>query len=313
MQDLNFIKKNVISPYKEMLAYETLWAIENSNENFKESYLKELFNHYTPSETLKKISEQTEFGLFSSNSSSNKIKNEVNQFLEDSLSNELNSFSIVVNKNFQYPDKLNETTCPIGLFYYKGNLDLLHTKCISIVGARNASVEGIKRAKRLSKELVHEKFTIVSGLAKGIDTAAHQSAIEEGGSTIGVIGTPINTYYPQENKQLQDKIAEEFLLISQVPFYKYANEPFSHRKFHFPRRNMTMASISDATVIVEASETSGSHTQARECLKQKKKLFILESCFANSEIKWPASYMEKGAIRVRHVSDIINILNKDVA
>ena len=82
----------------------------------------------------------------------------------------------------------------------------------------------------------------MSGLAKGIDTAAHESAIEFKGKTIGVIGTPIDKYYPKENKQLQDKIAKEFLLISQVPFYKYAHEHFKSRAYHFPRRNMTMAS-----------------------------------------------------------------------
>lgn len=310
MQDLNFIEKNVISPYKEMLAYETLWAIENSNKDLKEKDLKELFNHYTPSETLEQISNQIKFNFSSSDISSNKIEKAVNRFLDTSLVNELNTFSIVVNKNFQYPDKLNKTTCPIGLLYYKGNLDLLYTKCISIVGARTASAEGITRAKRLAKELTHKKFTIVSGLAKGIDVAAHQSAIENKGNTIGVIGTPINEYYPKENKELQDRIAKDFLLISQVPFYKYANEPFNHHKFHFPRRNMTMASISDATVIVEASETSGSHTQARECLKQKKKLFILDSCFNNPAIKWPLKYEKEGAIRIQSTEDIINLINE---
>ena len=99
------------------------------------------------------------------------------------------------------------------------------------------------------------------------------------GLTIGVIGTPINEYYPKENKKLQDEIAKDFLLISQVPFYRYAHEPFKHRSYHFPRRNMIMASISKATVIVEASDISGSLIQAQECLKQNKKLFIMEFMF----------------------------------
>ena len=304
MNDLSFIQKNVTSPYKEMLAYETLWAIEG----LKESSLKVFFNCYTPSETLKRVSNQTNLDFFSSRESSDKVKCKVDNFLQTSLVNDFDTFSIVVNKNFQYPKKLNKTSFPIGLFYYKGQLDLLHTKCISIVGARQASDEGIKRAKRLAKELTKEKFTIVSGLAKGIDTVAHQSAIENHGNTIGIIGTPINKYYPIENKELQDKIAKDFLLISQVPFYKYANEHPTHRKFHFPRRNMTMASISDATIIVEASDTSGSHTQARECLKQKKKLFILDSCFNNLSIKWPSTYEKKGAIRVKNTEDILKVM-----
>ena len=298
MENLSLIEQNVISPYKEMLAYETLWVIKG----VKEKNLKEFFNNYTPSETLKEISSQSDF--FLSKESPDRIKDKVNEFLDTSLKNEFKTFSIAVNKSFQYPESLNKTTLPIGLFYYKGHLDILNTRCISIVGTRNASEEGIKKAKRLSKELVAKDFTIVSGLATGIDTAAHESAIENAGRTIGVIGTPINKYYPKENKNLQDKIAEKFLLISHVPFYKYANEPFTHHKFHFPKRNKIMASISEATIIIEASDTSGSLIQARECLKQKKKLFILDSCFKNSNIKWALNYQKRGAIRVKNTEDI---------
>ena len=301
MQGLSLIEKNVISPYNEMLAYETLWAIKG----IKEKILKESFSNYTPSETLKELTSQS--ALFSSKESSDKIKNKVSKFLDTSLKNEFKTFSIMVNKNFQYPENLNKIH-PIGLFYYKGSLDILHTKCISIVGARKAIKCVIDSTKKLSKELVSEGFTIVSGLATGIDTAAHESAIKNGGNTIGVIGTPINKYYPKENKELQDEIAKKFLLISQVPFYKYANESFAHRKFHFPRRNGVMASISEATVIVEASDTSGSLTQARECLKQEKKLFILDSCFKNPKIKWPLNYEKRGAIRVKSAKDILRLI-----
>ena len=300
---MDFIEKNVISPSKEMLAYETLWAIQSSEEqNLKEKTLKEMFAHHTPSETLQQIPQQTDF--FSSEKKPAIIKKEVQDFLDTSLHNKLNTFSIVVNKGFQYPKDL-KSKYPIGLFYCKGNLDILDTPCISIVGSRKASEKGIKKAKKLSKELSDAGFTIVSGLALGIDTVAHQSAIDNHKLTIGVIGTPINEYYPKQNKKLQDKIAKNFLLISQVPFYKYAKEPFNYRKFHFPRRNRTMASISKATVIVEAGDTSGSLVQARECLKQEKKLFILDSCFNNPKIKWPASYEKRGAIRVKETSDIL--------
>ncbi len=303
MQTVDFIEQNVISPSKEMLAYETLWAIQSKEEQtLKEKTLKEMFAHYTPSETLQKIPNQMDF--FSLEKKSALIKKEVKDFLDTSLHNKLNTFSIVVNKGFQYPKDL-KSKYPIGLFYCKGNLDILDTPCISIVGSRKASAKGIKKAKELSKELSDEGFTIVSGLALGIDTVAHQSAIDNRKLTIGVIGTPINEYYPKENKKLQDKIAKNFLLISQVPFYKYAKEPFNYRKFHFPRRNRTMASVSKATVIVEAGDTSGSLVQARECLKQGKKLFILDSCFNNPKIKWPATYEKRGAVRVKETSDIL--------
>jgi len=297
----NFIQ-DVISPQQEMFAYEPLWAMED----IKEKTLKEMFKKYTPFETLKKISNQ--YGqqeLFAFKKSTAEIQEKVNKFLETSLGTQHLPFSIVVNRGIQYPENLKQDY-PIGLFYYKGDLGILETRCISIVGARKGSPLGIQKAKELAKELSAREFTVVSGLAQGIDTVAHQSAIENNGFTVGVIGTPINKYYPPENKYLQDKIAKDFLLISQVPFYKYENEPFKHRSYHFPRRNMTMASISEATVIVEASDTSGSLIQARECLKQKKKLFIMDSCFNNPKISWPRTYEKKGAIKVKNSSDILD-------
>ena len=291
-----------LSPYKEMLAYETLWALENNIETVKEKDLRQWFKTYSPSEALEQMPAQTE--LLSPNQEFRQIKEKVSKFLNNSLKNELKTLSIVVNKGFQYPENLRNQY-PIGLFYCKGNLDILGTACISIVGARKATPQGINKAKTLAKELCKKDYTIVSGLALGIDTVAHQSAMENSGRTIGVIGTPINEYYPKENKELQDKIAKEFLLISQVPFYKYANESFNNRRFHFPRRNMTMASISLATVVIEASDTSGSLVQARECLKQNKKLFILDSCFKSPKITWPATFEKKGAIRVKGTADIL--------
>ena len=305
MRALDDIKKNVISPYEEMLAYETLWALENDVNTVKETDLKQRFKNYSPSEALKQISTQQD--LFASNKQFFQIKNKIDTFINTSLSDTLKTISIVVNKGFQYPENLR-SQYPIGLFYCKGNLDILETKCISIVGARKATEQGIKKAKMIAEDLCEKKYTILSGLATGIDTAVHQATIEKGGHTIGVIGTPINEYYPKENKELQDTIAKDFLLISQVPFYKYANEPFNHRRFHFPRRNMIMASISLATVVVEASDTSGSLIQARECLKQNKKLFIMDSCFENSKIKWPSTFKNKGAIRVKNTSDMLKHL-----
>ena len=180
-QSLDFLQ-NVISPQEEMVAYETLWAMED----IKENRLKELFKEYTPSEALKRTLESNQLGLFPQENSYDKIKNKVNNFLEESLRDKLSAFSIVVSGNVQYPKSLTDNY-PIGLFYYKGNLDLLSARHISIVGAREASPEGISKARQLAQELTAENFIIVSGLAKGIDTAAHQSAIDAKGYTIGVI------------------------------------------------------------------------------------------------------------------------------
>ena len=301
VQGLNFLQNGISSQQEEVLAYETLWAIKN----IKEDRLKELFKKYTPSEALKHVGETDQLGLFPAKNSYDEIKTKVESFLKEALWGRLGKVSVAFNRSPHYPKSLIEDY-PVGLFYYKGNLDLLGERCIAIAGTRKASPEGRAKARQIAKELTEKNFVIVSGLAEGIDTATHQSAIEAKGYTIAVIGTPINKYYPKQNKTLQDKIAKDFLLISQVPFYKYNQESFRTRTYHFPRRTRTIASISEVTVIVEVSDTTkGSYVLGNECLNQKKKLFIMDSCFKNKEIKWLAKFEKRGAIRIKNTSDIL--------
>ena len=137
-----------------------------------------------------------------------------------------------------------------------------------------------------------------------MDTAAHRAAIASGGKTIGVIGTPLGRVYPHANAELQETIARAHLLVSQVPVERYdAETPRVNRRF-FPERNKTMSAISEATIIVEAGETSGTLVQAREALRQGRKLFILNICFAQPELTWPAHLAQEGAIRVRCYNDL---------
>jgi DNA processing protein len=162
------------------------------------------------------------------------------------------------------------------------------------------------------KRLVEDKFTIVSGLARGIDTIAHQTAIAAGGLTVGVLGTPLSHSYPNENKELQKRLAEDYLLISQVPIIRYSQQHPNQNRFFFPQRNITMSALTEATVIVEAGETSGTLVQARAAIAQKRKLFILDNCFRNPAITWPAKFQEQGAIRVREYDDIREHLSSTV-
>jgi DNA processing protein len=226
------------------------------------------------------------------------------------MKSKLGNFSIMLRNDAQYPNRLLDAKYPIELFYYKGDLGILNLPSISIVGTRKVSPDGIKRTTKLTRLLCQSGFAIVSGLARGVDTVALETAISLGQKVIGVIGTPIDEYYPIENKSLQNEIIRNHLLISQVPFFKYHNQPFPQRKVYFPERNITMAALSDATVIVEASETSGTLTQARACLQQGRKLFILNSCFDNPNITWPRKYEAKGAIRIRNIEDILIEVNK---
>ena len=213
-------------------------------------------------------------------------------------------FGVRVQGAAEYPDKLRDAEHPIQLLYYKGWWDLVQSRCIAVVGTRNPSPAGIERTKKLVKALVKDDFTIVSGLAAGVDTVAHKTAISEGGRTIAVIGTPLSHVYPKENAALQDQIAKDFLVISQVPVQRYESQDYRINRLFFPERNITMSALTEATVIVEAGETSGTLIQAKAALRQGRKLFILESCFNNSQIEWPHKFAEKGAIRVREYNDI---------
>ncbi|MEI8347696.1 MAG: DNA-processing protein DprA [Pseudomonadota bacterium] len=285
---------NIIDPVEETVAYESLWALEGMTD----SKMSELFKSHRgfPSEVLNSLAASKNNGQVE------KLKQEVQKILQDKRG----QFSVCINGDFQYPQELRKPKNPLELFYYKGDLDLIRTRSLSIVGARSCSAEGQLRAQRITKELVQAGFTIISGLAKGVDTVAHQTAIKSGGKTIAVIGTPIDESYPPENSELQNLIADKHLLISQVPFYRHAKEPFNEHKYNFPKRNITMAAISEGTVIVEASDTSGSLTQARACVQLGKKLFILDSCFKNAALKWPHHYLGLGAIRVYSTLDILN-------
>ena len=213
-------------------------------------------------------------------------------------------FGVRVQGAGEYPARLLDAEHPVALLYFQGNWDITTTRCIAIVGTRRPSEEGMRRAAKLARCFVQDNFTVVSGLAQGIDTIAHLTAIEAGGRTVAVLGTPITSSYPPENAELQRRIADEFLVISQVPIVRYSRQHWTGNRFFFPERNATMSALTEATVIVEAGNTSGTLVQARHALQQGRRLFILESCFQNPELTWPHKFLERGAVRVKDYDEL---------
>jgi DNA processing protein len=192
--------------------------------------------------------------------------------------------------------------------YYAGNLALLDRPSVSIVGTREVSDDGADRARRLARELVAAGVVVVSGLAKGVDTAALTSAIESGGSTVAVIGTPLDRAYPAENVHLQEQIYDEHLLLT--PF-RIGERTF---KGNFPKRNRVMAAISDATVIVEASDTSGTLHQAAECGRLGRWLFIMKSILDDDRVSWPRDFIGKPKVALLNsTQDIVDAINRERA
>lgn len=231
------------------------------------------------------------------------------QVLAEFAKRGIKRFGVRVFGTEEYPGRLRDATEPVEVLYFMGSWELAEApRRVAVVGTRKVSTEGAARTRRLVRGLVQNDYTVVSGLAQGVDTIAHTTAIEEGGRTIAVIGTPISEVYPKENADLQRKIAEEYLLISQVPVLRYKSQgPHGNRLF-FPERNKTMSALTEATIIVEAGETSGTLIQARAALEQGRKVFILDSNFGRPGLTWPARFEEKGALRVRNLDDILRVL-----
>lgn len=185
-----------------------------------------------------------------------------------------------------------------------GDIDLIQKRAVSVVGTRELSQDGAARARRLAKELSREGIVVFSGLAKGVDTEALQSAMRAGGRVVAVIGTPIDKAYPAQNKRLQEEIYREHLLISQ--FYP------GQRVFqsHFPERNKLMAALSDGTAIIEAGDTSGTLHQAAECVRLGRWLFIAQAVMDDTTLTWPRRFEAYEKCRVlRNLTDIVDALD----
>jgi DNA processing protein len=281
-----------ISPRRELGAYEALWLEKGATfKSLAERFAADpgaLPSDFAPAQMAEQCASEVMKRL-----------KELN----------VHQFGIRINHAGDYPLKLRDARHPVELLYYRGAWEITETRCIAVVGSREASEDGIRRAARLARELVDRGFTVVSGLAKGVDSAAHRAAIERGGRTISVIGTPLGHCYPKENFELQETIARQNLLISQVPVLRYARQAPPQNRLFFPERNVTMSALTEGSIIVEAGETSGTLTQARAALHQGRKLFILESCFQRTDITWPARFEAEGAIRVRAPDDIWSALD----
>jgi DNA processing protein len=276
-----------ISPWLEMGAYECLWT--KAHQTFKT--IADLFRSRedaVPSDfVLPAIAEG--------------FAKEATEILRRA---NVIRFGIRLHGTGDYPLRLRDARNPIELFYFQGWWDLIDTPCVAVVGTRKPTDAGIARTEKVVRNLVKDGFTIVSGLAAGIDTIAHKTAMGNSGLTIGVIGTPLSSVYPAENADLQQQIARDFLLISQVPIIRHSRQDWRHNRSFFPQRNVTMSALTKATVIVEASDTSGTLMQARAAIQQKRELFILDSCFQDRNLTWPREFEKLGAIRVREYEDI---------
>ena len=171
----------------------------------------------------------------------------------------------------RYPENLLAAHDRPPLLFVAGALAPADARSLAVIGSRRASADGIAAAKEIAQHLVEHHYSVISGLAAGIDTAVHRAALELGGRTVAVIGTGLLRSYPPQNAELQKLIATECAVVSQF----WPQAPPSRRSF--PMRNAVMSGMSLGTVIVEASHTSGARVQARLALAQGRPVFLREA------------------------------------
>ena len=207
---------------------------------------------------------------------------------------------IIAKCEKEYPELLKYISDAPPVISVIGNVDLLSKKAVSIVGARNASINGKKLTQKIAKELGEEGIIIVSGLARGIDTAAHIGALDTG--TIAVVAGGIDIIYPKENIDLYKKISETSVIIAECPL---GTTP---RPENFPRRNRIVSGVSTATLIVEAAKRSGSLNTARHANEQGRDVMAIPGSPVDPRAEGPNILIKNGAYLVTSAEDIMEII-----
>ena len=207
-----------------------------------------------------------------------------------------------------YPPNLKQIADPPPYFIARGLLEANETACVAVVGARAASEAGLRMAQRLGFELAAHGFVVVSGLARGIDGAAHRGALEAGGRTIAVLGCGIDVAYPPEHRGLADAIVEgRGAILSELPL---GTAPLPE---NFPSRNRILSGLSLGVVIVEAAEKSGSLITARMALEQNRQVFAVPGSPLSGKTRGSNRMLREGAVLVECVEDVIEDLAPQMA
>ena len=202
----------------------------------------------------------------------------------------------------RFPDRVRDmAACPPFLFA-RGTL-LPNDTAVAVVGSRNASPRGIKLTIKITEQLVAEGLTVVSGLAAGVDTAAHSAALNVGGRTVAFIATGLNNSYPASNRALQASIAEHGLVLSQF----WPDAPPG--KVNFLHRNALIAAYSEAAVVVEAGETSGARNLARQAVEQERPLILTDLVIEANE--WARQLLPMpGVFQASDAADVAKIIGQ---
>ncbi|KPK09373.1 MAG: hypothetical protein AMJ64_00585 [Betaproteobacteria bacterium SG8_39] len=210
--------------------------------------------------------------------------------------------SIVTLGDADYPNRLLEIPDPPSLLYIRGHPEYLNQASLAIVGSRNATAQGTRNAERFARAFSDAGLTIVSGLALGIDGAAHRGALDGRGSTVAVLGTGIDVVYPARHAELAEKIAARGALVSEFPLH---TQPAAG---HFPRRNRLISGLTLGCLVVEAALESGSLITARAALEQGREVFAIPGSIHSPLSKGCHALIKTGAKLVESADDVLSEL-----
>lgn len=202
-----------------------------------------------------------------------------------------------------YPKRLKEIYLPPVVLFYKGRLELFNRLSIGIVGARNHTPYSKEALEYILPDILERKVSIISGLARGVDSLAHQLTLDLNGETIAVIGNGINICYPKENQSLYDAIGSKGLILSEYPL---DSPPL---KFHFPYRNRIIAGLSHGLCVIEAKLHSGSLITANVALSENRQVFALPGNITSEYSKGTNELITAGAFPIRNANDILDSLH----
>lgn len=206
-----------------------------------------------------------------------------------------------------YPEYLKRIYDPPPFLIIKGDLRPEDRLAVAIVGSRMSSEYGRQATELLVRGLVKQGLTIVSGLARGIDSIAHQAALADGGRTIGVLGCGLDVYYPPENKKLYENIARAGAVVTE---FEFGARP---EKFNFPARNRIISGLSRGVVVVEARKGSGALVTAQHAVDQNREVFAVPGNITSSPSQGANELLKQGAIPVTQAADILLALGVDPA
>jgi len=211
--------------------------------------------------------------------------------------------SLIHLESDDYPELLKQLYLPPPVLYCRGNLSPPDRLCVGVVGTRNATNYGIDIAIKVAESLASKGITVVSGFARGIDTAAIKSCLNTGGSTISVLGNGLSIVYPKENAPLIEKIQKNGAVISEFP------TQIPPRPKNFPRRNRIISGLSLATVIIEAPECSGALITARFAVEQNRELYVIPGNINTPQSIGSNKLIREGAKMILDITDIFKDLN----